>query len=328
MPYLYKVFGLTFECEFPLVQLDCLEHCDRVDYTLSFRPPWPSLSVDEDSLQLIHQSPERSPSGEPALTIWCTPDMALFDYRFADGVAFTIPPTGDEILLALDPSASTSLATDHLLYWLIGFLLTIRERLCLHGAAVAIDGQAVALIGSSGAGKSTLTAVLASQGFGVFSDDFVAITQRGDQTLVHAGYPWIALRPTALAPLREMLPADVDGTPEWAYLEDRFWNLDLRRPDYRFQSDPLPLRAVYVLHPDSVPQSLSPISIHPKRHDYVHLLMKAATRMPWREYPRPEAEQLAELVSRVPIRHVEYAKSWANILELRNMILDDLQRLP
>lgn len=73
----------------------------------------------------------------------------------------------------LAPSALVHLVVDHVLP-----RLADGRGVCLHAAAVAIDGAAIVLIGESGAGKSTLAAALALTGDALIADD-CALVQDG-----------------------------------------------------------------------------------------------------------------------------------------------------
>ncbi len=57
------------------------------------------------------------------------------------------------------------------------------ELLCLHGAAVEINGRLVVMPATRRAGKSTLTVGLAAAGYRIFTDDFLPVALSGDQTL-------------------------------------------------------------------------------------------------------------------------------------------------
>jgi len=89
--------------------------------------------------------------------------------------------------------------------------LALRGVWCLHASAVAVDGQAVALLGESGYGKSTLAAYLASDPdlpWRRAGDDVlpVAMTQAGLVALPH--FPQLKLAPDAqpAAGLPQSLP--------------------------------------------------------------------------------------------------------------------------
>ena len=80
----------------------------------------------------------------------------------------------------------------------------------IHGAAVARNGQGLALCGPSGSGKSTLTAGLISAGFDYLADDLVAVSAPG-RTIV----PWpvpISVKPNSFGVLMPYRP-DVARAP-------------------------------------------------------------------------------------------------------------------
>jgi hypothetical protein len=58
-------------------------------------------------------------------------------------------------------------------------LWQLEGKLALHGAAVAIDGDALLVLGGSGSGKSTLAAALCGSGGELVADDAIAV-QEGD----------------------------------------------------------------------------------------------------------------------------------------------------
>ena len=63
--------------------------------------------------------------------------------------------------------------------WVLGsvmaYAMCLRGLPVLHGSVVAIDGQAVGLLGTSGAGKSTLAAALVAAGGRLLADDHLVV---------------------------------------------------------------------------------------------------------------------------------------------------------
>jgi hypothetical protein len=93
-----------------------------------------------------------------------------------------------------------------------GFWQTILELLhpelswlaFIHGAALARDGEGIALVGASGSGKTTLTAALVSNGFNYYADDLVAIAAP-----CGAVVPWpmpLSIKPGSLEVLSSHCP--------------------------------------------------------------------------------------------------------------------------
>lgn len=82
----------------------------------------------------------------------------------------------------------------------------------IHGAAVARNGEGLALCGPSGSGKSTLTAGLTSAGFDYLADDLVAVSAP-DGTIV----PWpmpLSMKPGSFAVVTPHRP-DVAQAPSY-----------------------------------------------------------------------------------------------------------------
>lgn len=83
---------------------------------------------------------------------------------------------GREIAIELEPGATEHDASAYVLGTAFGILLHQRGALVLHGAAVARNGEAIAICGHSGAGKSTLAAALCRDGATFVTDDICAIS--------------------------------------------------------------------------------------------------------------------------------------------------------
>ena len=79
--------------------------------------------------------------------------------------------------------------------WAIGYLLTLRGAVCLHGSVVRFQGRTVALLGDSGTGKSTLAAAAVQAGADLLSDDLVAFPDPQSNRSVAAGAASLRLTP-------------------------------------------------------------------------------------------------------------------------------------
>jgi hypothetical protein len=81
----------------------------------------------------------------------------------------------------------------------LALALAQRSLLVLHGSCVAIDGEAICLLGQSGVGKSTLAAALQAAGHVLVSDAMTAI-RVGESAVPHAvpGWPVLKLWPNTV----------------------------------------------------------------------------------------------------------------------------------
>src|SRR5207253_1718401 len=89
------------------------------------------------------------------------------------------------------PETVASLVGGHV----TALLLTLAGECVLHASAVAVDGAAIAFVGSPGMGKSTLAARLCTRGATFVTDDLLRLRQEGDGFRCHRGPPELRLRP-------------------------------------------------------------------------------------------------------------------------------------
>jgi hypothetical protein len=299
---LYSVYGLSLEANVSIPGLVTFVACETIPdlrVRLGAMPGW--LEDVPDVLQPIcYFSPNHDEHGQPLLTVHRVRDGEYLRLTYADRTEFLIDRAGTRIWSTWPKTFSLEDTAVYLLGPIIGLALRLRGTICLHASAITIDGQAIAFAGPPGAGKSTLAAAFAELGYGVLSEDVVAVTDHQRDFSVQPGYPHVRLWPTSAEILygcREALPA---LTPTW---DKR--HLDLTGQGYRFESRPLPLTAVYVLGPrctDPTAPCVEEMSgrealVECIANTYVNYLLDAPMR-------RHEFDVLSRLVARVPVRQV------------------------
>lgn len=166
-----------------------------------------------------------------------------------------------------------------------------------HGAAVAIEGRAVALPAPSGSGKTTLTAWLIAQGFDYLADDLVAILQDGRIA------PWplrISVKAGSVPVLAGIYPALADAPAFDAYGK----TIRLLDPPQSSWSQPsTPLHAIvfpqYDPFGDGVLRPLRPL----------HALTRLVNDRVWIGYPitSERLEAFLAWLAAVPTFSIDYA---------------------
>lgn len=166
----------------------------------------------------------------------------FFIFVYRDGVRFAIESHGRELWADFPDGYSLEDVSTYLLGPVIGFVLRLRGITCLHASATVVGDYAIALAGFAGSGKSTLAAVFGQRGFPILSDDVVALTEERGQFLVQPGYPRVNLWPDSVRALFGNESALPRITPTWGkcYLASN-------HAGCRFATEPVPLRAIYVL---------------------------------------------------------------------------------
>jgi len=218
--------------------------------------------------------------------------------------------------LSLENSAS------YLLGPVLGVVLRMRGVTCLHASAVSIGDRGVAFVGSAGAGKSTTAAAFAQQGYGVISDDIVALVEHEGSFHAMPAYPHLCLWPESVKMLYDSAEALPRLIPDW---DKR--RLDLGEEGTHFESRSLPLGAIYVLgerRPDPAPcvEALRP------RSALLSLVADTyANKILDREMRAREFAFLARLVIRVPIRRIHPHMDASRLKELCRVICADFESL-
>lgn len=319
----HSAFGLNFLSNQPVPGLTIVSTESAVDVQmwLGTMPPQLGGPVGE---QIWYLSPFRDEHGRPALEVWRLAGGGYFRLRYRDGTEFVMDRSGTQVWAAWpDPSTLEDTAT-YLLGPVLAFLLRLRGVICLHASAVAIDGRAIALLGPPGAGKSTTAAAFAKLGYAVLSDDVVPLLERGSSFWAQSTFPRLCLWPNSVEALFASADALPRLTPTW---EKRY--LELNGNGYRFQEEPLPLAAAYILGPGGAADRGTPfvealsggaglMSLVANSH-VAYLLDKAMRAS--------EFALLARMVKSVPLRQVRVPEDSSSLSRLCEIICDDLLKL-
>jgi hypothetical protein len=321
----YAVYGLCLSTNQPIPGLILMPassspggHDIEVNFSAGLSTAW-----REAAWSVWFASSERTEQGEPCLTIWHREGGAGFRVCYHDGVEFAIDPGGKRIEVRWPDSTTLENAASYLLGPVLGFLLRLRGVTCLHASAVAVDDFAVAIAGPPGSGKSTTAAAFARRGHAVLSDDVVPLLERGDSFALVPAYGSLCLWPDSVKALygsEEALPRLLPG---W---DKR--HLALEQEGFRFQKQPLPLGAIYVLGErsgdpgapfiESVAGQTSLISL--VANTYANRTLDTSMRA-------QEFEFLGRVVRTVPVRQVRPHRDAARLEKLCETIAQDFRLL-
>jgi hypothetical protein len=317
----YTAFGLSLSANRPIPGLSTRpDGATDVDADIWFgREAWPA-GIEQAPGAIWYVSRE-SYENQRALQVWRL-DEGSFRLLYADGTEFLVNRNGTEVW-ARWPEASSTLedTATYLLGPVMALLLRIRGRTCLHGSAVALGKRAIALVGPPGTGKSTTAAAFSRLGYPALADDVVALRHRDAICEVQPAFPQLRLWPDSVA----LLYGTVDALPRLTPCWDKR-ALDLMRAGPRFDEQPLPLAAIYLLGGDS-PRAGPRCEGLGRRESLlmlvantcVNYLLDAAMRA-------AEFDVLTQVVSTVPVRKVA-GSNGAHLTQLCSSILEDCEAL-
>ncbi len=324
MDFTHIAFGLVLRCNLPLPGLP-LSKAPAGNFDLQIHLGGSPLSESKnqsESQPVLYMSSYMDEAGNPIWIIRASSHNSLFHLAYSDGMQFWLDREGKALWAVWPPGGSLEDATSYLLGPVLGIFLRLRGVICLHASAIAYENQSVAFVGEAGMGKSTTAAAFARRGYGVLSDDIVALFEQEGVFHVMPAYPHLCLWPDSVEMLygsRDALPRLI---PDW---EKR--RLSLGEEGARFESLPLPLAAIYVLgdrRPDPAPY----IETIGRQAGLVSLVANTyANRILDRELRAREFVVLGRLVSTVPVRCVHPHSDASRLAELHNVILEDLSPL-
>jgi hypothetical protein len=273
--------------------------------------------------EISYTSTDNGTHNHPNLRVGVMPGGEYFGFFYGDGARFAVERLGREVWADWPGNYTLEDACTYLIGPVMGFVLRLRGIVCLHASAVAIDGRAIALVGSPGAGKSTAAAAFACSGFPVLSDDVVALADGGEEFLVQPGYPRVNLWPDSARRLFGSEDALPRITPTWEKLY-----LPLGQNGNHFASSPLPLGAIYILDSRD-PTLAAPVVEAVSGKDaliglvadtYVNYLLDQNMR-------RHEFDVLSRVVSGIPVRRARPPADPSAIFSLCEAIAADAKQV-
>ena len=318
----HTVYGLRLASNRPVFGLAIQSETGPSDVRIRLREPLPFPAVLTQSGVCSYDGPFCGERERPNLRIAIDPSLEYFVFFYRDGARFAVRRDGTEVWADWPQDYTLEDVCTYLLGPIMGFVLRLRGITCLHASAVALGDCAIALTGSPGTGKSTLAAEFAQNGFPVLSDDVTALADDGKQFLAQPGYPRVNLWPDSVHALfgsEEALPRI---TPTWT---KRY--LGLSQQGYCFATEPLPLRAVYILGPREAALSLPVVEEMAGSEAFMALV--ANTYMNYlldREMRRREFDLLGRVAASVRIRWVRPTASASALTRLREAIVADAIR--
>ena len=275
------------------------------------------------SVDFLYASPQHAARDQSNLRVGVLPGGEYFGFFYRDEVRFAVERQGREVWGDWPENYTLEDASTYLLGPVLGFVLRLRGVTCLHASAVAVDEQAIALVGAPGAGKSTTAAAFAQCGFSVISDDVVALAEDGKSFRVQPGYPRVNLWPDSVGALCGSDEALPRITPTW---DKRYLALGDNGP--RFASEPLPLGAIYLLG-SREPALTAPVIDDVAGGDafaelvtntYVNYLLD-------RDMRSREFDVLTWLVARIPVRRVHPPADASAVFDLSEAIANDARQV-
>jgi hypothetical protein len=329
--FAYSAYGVEIQSNLKIPGLLALARGSSIDSDvkiwLDAQPKWfqqySRSGLPESAIWYVGN--HRDESGNPNITIWLIDDR-YFCIRYIDRTEFIIDRLSLEIWAKWPDDLTLEDTATYLLGPILGFVLRLRNTLCFHASAIAINDRVLVLIGDAGAGKSTTAAAFAQQGYGILSDDVVALADLGGRYLVQPAYPRIRLwNPSvqALYGKSDALQRIVPTHPTW---DKRY--VDLTQPNYKFHSEPLPLAAIYYLNSRSDSPSAPKIEPLSERERLMTLVANTyGNNFLGKDVRAQEFDLLGHIVKRVPISKITPHTEIARLPQLLETILQDFHAI-
>lgn len=324
MGFNYHVFGLNLSSNLPLPGANPDNSFDSgcdVELHFGLRP-----YTNQDSSPRIEEttyvSTDTNAAGEPALRIYSVERGAFVRLAYEDGTQFWLDRKRENIWVTWPFASSIENAASYLLGPVLGLALRLRGVICLHASAVAIENRSVAFVGPAGAGKSTTAAAFARQGYGIISDDIVALVEREGAFHVMPAYPYLCLWPDSVKTLFESPEALPRLLPDW---EKR--RLAVGDHGTRFERRCLPLGAIYVLGERRTDPAPFVVAMRPQSSLLALVADTYANKILDRDMRAREFAVLGKMATTIPIRRVHANEDAGRLESLCKVIRADLDSL-
>ena len=316
------VYGLGLQFNAVVESLVGLPRPEKIDVhveiinSLNIKGLYAGLSAKEFYISLDFDE-----QGEPEFRASRLHPGGHIRISYSDGFVFELDAHGRQISAYLPEGQTVNDMAPALLGPIMGILLRLRGICCLHASAVVIDGVGIGLVGASGSGKSTTAAAFARLGYSVLTDDVLALTDRTNHFLVRPAYPRVRLWPQSVVGLfgsADALPRMVQGWDKRVLI--------LQQPGYQFQSEPLPLAALYFLGSRASVNQVSVIETVNSAEALMTLVSDSfATNFLDKPGRAAEFDLLSRLVAKTPLRSVAASDDLGQINDLCSAIAEDVR---
>ncbi|MFQ5744410.1 MAG: hypothetical protein ACE5HV_12600 [Acidobacteriota bacterium] len=316
----YQAFGLTLHANQPIPGLVPVTprtgpgvHIDLVGCDRGKAPEAPA--------ELWYESPRDG--GANLLRVWKDSRNSGFRFLYGDGAAFLVDAAGGSVRATWPDTLTLEDIATYLLGPILGFVLRRRGVVCLHASAIAIDDDCIAILAPPQRGKSTTAAAFARLGYRILTDDILALVDLGEEFRVQPGHPHLRLWPQSVEALfgsADLLPRITPEHPSW---DKRY--LDLTGGRFQFQSQPLPLAAIYIGErcEDSATPRLEVLS---GREALLTLISNTySCQLLDKQMRAQEFDLLGRLLTRVALKRFKIRKGIHYLPSLCDLILDDCQ---
>lgn len=324
MPVSHQVYGLQIEVNIALPSLPIQSKKLTTDVKIKLKEASEFISaLLNSSSKSFYSSGNSDSDHEPSVSVRTLIGDKYFGFFYGDGVRFAVEREGREIWADWPDGYSLEDACTYLIGPVISFALRLQGVTCLHASAIAIDNYAVALMGPPGAGKSTTAAAFARLGYPVLTDDVVVLANRGDQFFVQSGYPRVNLWPDSVGALFGSKDALPRITPTWG---KQYLALDQK--GYRFQTEPLPLGAIYMLSEREAGLTTPVVEKLAGSEAFTMLVANTYVNYLLNEDMRiREFDVLSRLMAGTPVRCVRPAGDPSKVFELCEAIAADTNQI-
>jgi energy-coupling factor transporter ATP-binding protein EcfA2 len=212
------------------------------------------LVLETHDLRIVADSSAEIPSRDEEL-LWQDPSGPLtisradrgprkiHCLRLGDEVAVDVLP-GGELAVSAAPGTPQSTIDHFLADQVFPRVLSQKDALVLHAAAIGDSGGAFLLLGSSGSGKSTLAASFQRCGESLMGDDAVIVAPVAGGATARAVYPSLRLFPDSIEAL---FAAPVATSAMAHYSSKQRIDVDANLEE----TGTLPVKAMFVLGPDT-----------------------------------------------------------------------------
>jgi hypothetical protein len=233
---------------------------------------------------------------------------------------FLVSCNGGRITCRRATQASMESFQVYLLGQALSFGLVKRGFEPLHATALAIDGEALVLLGDSGFGKSSLAACFLAAGHRLLTDDLLLLQPSGNGFDGYPGPPRIKLFPGIA---RRYLGSAADGVP----MNSESRKLVVPLHQHQSSQQALPVRAVYALAPPRESRQARHIRIEPlsRREAFVVLLSNTFNYLIVDAHRlQRQMTQSTRLLNAITVKKLTYPRSLNQLPSVRQAILSDL----